>query len=91
MATKIATPRTDPTWRAMVTTAEPVERLAEGRELTAPAVRVGGVRPDPCAGDEYAGEHAEVVGMAAHDGDSLEFPQWRRCTRTGRQRVCCCA
>jgi hypothetical protein len=47
MATRMATPNTEPSWRAIVTAADPVAKLGGGSALTAVLIRVGKVRPTP--------------------------------------------
>ena len=45
--TRIATPRTMPTWRAIVTMPEPVANRCGGTAETAAPTRLGSVRPTP--------------------------------------------
>ena len=46
-ATVIATPIASPTWRSMLTTAEPVAKLDGGRSAVAVAMSVGSTSPTP--------------------------------------------
>jgi hypothetical protein len=45
--TRIATPRTMPTWRAIVTTPDPVAKRCGGTADTAALTSVGSARPTP--------------------------------------------